>query len=144
MFDLDITEDPAWFYLDSQYEWIVGLLKNTFEASVKKIQALQLGDTEESDIKRSIILKKAIHQVQTKTLDANTGKLEVGTDDMRTESLKLLSERDQDAQVWQLMLEMVKSLSALLLRCLPDFWRLSKAFIEGKFANKVRHRKSLH
>ncbi|CAJ0757854.1 24646_t:CDS:2, partial [Entrophospora sp. SA101] len=29
--------------------------------------------------------------------------------------------------------ELVKSLSDLLLRCLPDFWKLSKSFMDGKF-----------
>lgn len=47
-------------------------------------------------------------------------------------------DRDPSVRAWRLISDLVKSLSTLLLRCLPDFWRLSKAFIEGKFAHKVR------
>jgi len=38
-----------------------------------------------------------------------------------------------DVQIWQATLVIVKTLSDLLLRCLPDFWKLSKSFAEGKF-----------
>ncbi|KAI9492453.1 exocyst complex component Sec5-domain-containing protein [Zychaea mexicana] len=119
LFDLDTTEDPAWFYLDSQYQWIVGLLKKTYETNAKKLAAHRAAnETEESDIQRSLALKKGIEQVRTKSFDVNT-------------------DRDPDNRYWRITSELVKSLSALLLRCLPDFWRLSKAFIEGKFAHKA-------
>lgn len=50
----------------------------------------------------------------------------------------MMIDRDPSVRAWRLISDLVKSLSTLLLRCLPDFWRLSKAFIEGKFAHKVR------
>ena len=76
LFDLDTTEDPAWFYLDSQYRWIMGLLKETFENGVKKIDILRTSnDTTESDSQRSLALKKAIGQIQTKSFDSSAGKL---------------------------------------------------------------------
>ncbi|CDH55023.1 exocyst complex component sec5 [Lichtheimia corymbifera JMRC:FSU:9682] len=119
LFDLDTTEDPAWFYLDSQYRWIMGLLKETCENAVKKIDVLRTtNDTAESDCQRSLALKKAIGQIQTKSFDSS-------------------ADRDPSVRAWRLISELVKSLSTLLLRCLPDFWRLSKAFIEGKFAHKA-------
>ncbi|KAI8147481.1 exocyst complex component Sec5-domain-containing protein [Fennellomyces sp. T-0311] len=118
LFDLDTTEDPAWFYLDSQYQWIIGLLKETYETSAKKLHAHRaVNEQEESDVQRSLALKKGIEQVRTKSFDSN--------------------DRDPDNQYWRITSDLVKSLSALLLRCLPDFWRLSTAFIEGKFAHKA-------
>lgn len=75
LFDLDTTEDPAWFYLDSQYRWIMGLLKETCENAVKKIDVLRTtNDTAESDCQRSLALKKAIGQIQTKSFDSSAGK----------------------------------------------------------------------
>lgn len=120
MFDLDTTEDPAWFYLDSQYQWIMGLMKETYDTSVRKINRLKSedGDFEESATKRSLALKKAIEQIQTKLAELNI-------------------ESSTELQIWQAISDLVKSQSSLLLRCLPDFWRLSTAFIEGKFANKA-------
>jgi exocyst complex component 2 len=120
LFDLDTTEDPAWFYLDSQYQWIMGLMKETYDTSVKKINRLKNddGDAEESATRRSQSLKKAIGQIQIKLAEFNI-------------------ESSSELQIWQAISDLVKSQSALLLRCLPDFWRLSTAFIEGKFANKA-------
>ncbi|KAI9311707.1 exocyst complex component Sec5-domain-containing protein [Dichotomocladium elegans] len=118
LFDLDTTEDPAWFYLDSQYRWITGLLKETYEGGKKKIEALRkVNDCDESDIQRNLALKKAIAQIQTKNFDIS-------------------ADREPDVRVWRVISDLVKSLSTLLLRCLPDFWRLSRAFIEGKFSHK--------
>ncbi|KAG1452616.1 hypothetical protein G6F56_007769 [Rhizopus delemar] len=120
LFDLDTAEDPAWFYLDSQHQWITGLMKETFDAATQKIQQLKSEDpVEESVTQRSLCLKRAIGQIH---------------------SIKEMSEEnlmDAELQVWRATSDLVKSLSSLLLRCLPDFWRLSKAFIEGKFANKA-------
>ncbi|KAI8331626.1 exocyst complex component Sec5-domain-containing protein [Choanephora cucurbitarum] len=117
LFDLDTAEDPAWYYLDSQYQWIMGLMKETYETSVKKIERLKKQE-EESAIKRSLTLKKAISHIHIKVSELNIDSF-------------------SELGVWHATSELVKSQSALLLRCLPDFWRLSKAFIEGKFANKA-------
>lgn len=117
---MDTTEDPAWFYLDSQYQWIMGLMKETYDTSCKKINKLKKddGDNEESAIKRSLSLKKAISEIQTKPAELNI-------------------ETSTELRIWQAISDLVKSQSSLLLRCLPDFWRLSTAFIEGKFTNKA-------
>lgn len=39
--------------------------------------------------------------------------------------------------VWQAILAMVKNLSETMLTALPNFWKISKSFIEGKY-RKVR------
>ncbi|KAF7732380.1 hypothetical protein EC973_005276 [Apophysomyces ossiformis] len=119
LFDLDTTEDPAWFYLDSQYKWIMKLMNETYKSGTEKInQLMNTGEFEESDTQRNLSLKKAIAQLQTKYVEVSL-------------------ERDPDLRIWRAISDLVKSLSALMLRCLPDFWRLSKAFIEGKFAKKA-------
>lgn len=42
-------------------------------------------------------------------------------------------------EVWQAVMTMVKNVSEVVLTSLPNFWRISRAFIEGKF-RKVRMR----
>lgn len=98
----------------------MGLMKETYDASVAKINRLKIEDTdtEESPIKRSLALKKAIGQIQTKISELSV-------------------ESNSELRIWKAISDLVKAQSTLLLRCLPDFWRLSKAFIEGKFANKA-------
>lgn len=120
LFDLDTTKDPAWFYLDSQYQWIMGLMKKTYDACVVEIDRLKREDCdgEESAIKRSLSLKAAIGQIQVKISELNV-------------------ETNSELRIWKAISDLVRAQSKLLLQCLPDFWRLSKAFIEGKFANKA-------
>lgn len=120
LFDLDTTKDPAWFYLDSQYQWIMGLMKKTYDTCVADINRLKREDSdgEESAIKRSLSLKAAIGQIQVKISELNV-------------------ETNSELRIWKAISDLVRAQSKLLLQCLPDFWRLSKAFIEGKFANKA-------
>ncbi|KAI9033578.1 exocyst complex component Sec5-domain-containing protein [Phycomyces nitens] len=139
LFDLDTTKDPAWFYLDSQYLWIVGLMKETYEAGLEKIKvAVHVLEPEESATLRSLSLKKAIAQLpstgsnSSKNDGATNGQSGSGTNGINNNAGIV----EADIRVWRAILEMVQSLSALLHRCLPDFWRLSKAFIEGKFVKK--------
>jgi exocyst complex component 2 len=116
---LDTTEDPAWFYLSSQYKWITGQLTDTFNEGVRKIDARKSSIySEESDIIRSLSLKNATSHIHLR--DADFG-----------------AENDPELKAWRATLDLVKSNSNLLLRCLPDFWKLSTSFIEGKFTTKV-------
>ncbi|GAB5588983.1 Exocyst complex component S5 [Umbelopsis nana] len=118
LFDLDTTEDPAWFYLSSQYKWITSQLTNTFKEGVRKIELWKSSIyTEESDVVRSLSLKNATSHIHLK--DADFG-----------------AESDPELKAWRATLDLVKTTSNLLLRCLPDFWKLSTSFIEGKFAGK--------
>lgn len=95
-------------------------MKETYDASVTKINRLKAEDpdNEESAVKRSLSLKTAIEQSQSKISELNV-------------------DSNSELRIWKAISDLVKSQSKLLLRCLPDFWRLSKAFIEGKFANKL-------
>ncbi|CAG8566578.1 3768_t:CDS:10 [Diversispora eburnea] len=99
LLELDTVEDPVWHYLDSQYKYIIDLLKESYSEQLDKI----------------IALKKSLQ-----VTSADPKEL-------------ALPSKDMDVQIWKATLEIVKSLSDLLLRCLPDFWKLSKSFIEGKF-----------
>ncbi|CAO3635122.1 unnamed protein product [Cunninghamella blakesleeana] len=121
LFDLDTKEDPAWFYLDSQYQWIMGLMEETFNTNIEKVNKIKSSSSsthKESPIQRNLSLKYAITLVESK-------------------SLNLEADDEYDLRVWKAIYDSVKSLSALLVQSLPDFWRLSKAFIEGKFKNKA-------
>ena len=36
-------------------------------------------------------------------------------------------------EVWQAVMTMVKNISEVVLTSLPNFWRIARAFIDGKF-----------
>ncbi|KAL1921037.1 uncharacterized protein VTP21DRAFT_11672 [Calcarisporiella thermophila] len=118
--ELDSQTDPVWFYLDSQYKWIVGSLNEAYDEEMEKIQALRNSMSSLQDINRyrALALKRAILASNTKNFEASLSK-------------------ELDVEIWQAMLNLVKTLSDMLLRSLPDFWKLCKSFIEGKFQNKT-------
>ncbi|CAG8621305.1 2618_t:CDS:10, partial [Ambispora leptoticha] len=116
LLELETIEDPVWHYLDSQYKYIIDLLKESYKEQIDKIEALKQSLNRTIDEKEAALhLKRAIKIVNSRDFDA------------------LSASKDMDVQTWKAILNIVKSLSDLLLRCLPDFWKLSKSFIEGKF-----------
>ncbi|KAF0492794.1 exocyst complex component Sec5-domain-containing protein [Gigaspora margarita] len=117
LLELDTPEDPIWHYLDSQYKFIIDLLKESYQEQLNKIKAFTKSlppfsnDTKEIALR----LKNAIKAINIRDYDS------------------LIAGKDMDVQIWKATLDVVKTLSDLLLRCLPDFWKLSKSFMEGKF-----------
>lgn len=47
--------------------------------------------------------------------------------------LSLRSEIGDGHEVWNATLALVKNLSEVVLQSLPGFWRVAKAFMDGKF-----------
>ncbi|CAG8692324.1 5273_t:CDS:10, partial [Funneliformis caledonium] len=117
LLELETVEDPVWHYLDSQYKFIIDLLKESYQEQLDKIQALKKSFPENysNNKEMAIRLKKSIRSVNLRDFDS------------------LIAGKEMDVQMWKAILEIVKSLSDLLLRCLPDFWKLSKSFMDGKF-----------
>ncbi|PKK78359.1 hypothetical protein RhiirC2_730073 [Rhizophagus irregularis] len=117
LLELETAEDPVWHYLDSQYKFIIDLLKESYKEQLSKIETLKetLPKNSSSDKDLAIRLKKSIRNVNIRDFDS------------------LIAGKEMDVQMWKAILEIVKSLSDLLLRCLPDFWKLSKSFMDGKF-----------
>ncbi|CAG8725556.1 12868_t:CDS:2, partial [Racocetra fulgida] len=72
LLELDTPEDPIWHYLDSQYKFIIDLLKESFQEQQIKIQALKKslpvssGDTKEIALR----LKIAIRSVNIRDYDS--------------------------------------------------------------------------
>jgi len=40
LLELETTEDPVWHYLDSQYKFIIDLLKESYKEQLSKIEGL--------------------------------------------------------------------------------------------------------
>ncbi|RIA91034.1 exocyst complex component Sec5-domain-containing protein [Glomus cerebriforme] len=117
LLELETTEDPVWHYLDSQYKFIIDLLKESYKEQLNKIEALKesFPNNSSNDKEMAIRLKHSIRSVNIRDFDS------------------LITGKEMDVRMWKAILEIVKSLSDLLLRCLPDFWKLSKSFMDGKF-----------
>jgi len=51
---------------------------------------------------------------------------------IKSSEFETMFSKEPEVRVWMAILSGVKTLSDLLLRLLPDFWKLATAFMEGK------------
>ncbi|CAJ0642462.1 13578_t:CDS:10 [Entrophospora sp. SA101] len=117
LLELDTADDPVWHYLDSQFKFIIDLLEESYQEQLDKIEALKdlLPEMSGDSKGTALRLRNALRTINVRDYDS------------------LTASKNMDVQIWKSTFELVKSLSDLLLRCLPDFWKLSKSFMDGKF-----------
>ncbi|KAI0071274.1 hypothetical protein K474DRAFT_1776271 [Panus rudis PR-1116 ss-1] len=120
LMELSTNEEPVWTYFDSQHKSIMSQMKEAYDKSVDVVKALHekhdpslptpdaLTTILSTQLKTCII---ALESKQPETVIAQTGGQEV----------------------WQGILTMVKSISEVLMSSLPNFWRISRAFLDGKY-----------
>ncbi|KAH7868251.1 uncharacterized protein C8R40DRAFT_1164056 [Lentinula edodes] len=119
LIELPLTEDPAWTYLDSQYKHILEQMNKTFRISTAAVTAAfensvfdNVGDLLTDSL--VIQLRQSNSTLEAKQPDAVTAKL-VGE------------------LVWQAVLDLVKNVGEEMMESLPNFWKISNGFIDGKF-----------
>ncbi|KAH7345639.1 exocyst complex component sec5 [Rhizoctonia solani] len=116
LLDLHIADDPVWVYLDSQHSHILAKMKTTHDKRVQFIEdsrdRLPLDIAEQSRLTASLF--ECVCALETKSAEATLSK-------------------GPAHEVWQAALDYVKSVSEITLGALPNFWRIGKAFLEGKF-----------
>ncbi|KDN40191.1 hypothetical protein RSAG8_08254, partial [Rhizoctonia solani AG-8 WAC10335] len=116
LLELHIADDPVWVYLDSQHSHILAKMKTTHDKRVLFIEdtrdRLPLDVAEQSRLTASLF--ECVCALETKSAEATLSK-------------------GPAHEVWQSTLDYVKSVSEITLGALPNFWRIGKAFLEGKF-----------
>ncbi|KAF8699849.1 Exocyst complex component Sec5, partial [Rhizoctonia solani] len=118
--ELQIADDPVWMHLDSQHSHILAKMKTTHDKRVLFIEGglidardrLPLDVAEQSRITANLF--ECVCALETKSAEATLSK-------------------GPTHEVWQATLDYVKSVSEITLGALPNFWRIGKAFLEGKF-----------
>lgn len=116
LLELETPDDPVWFYLDNQYTYVVDLLKSTFKDQTAQLEIISAACKQDADDEKhaAVSLRNAIKHVNSRDFES-------------------LMEDESDVQMWKATLEMVKVMTTMMLRCLPDLNKMSKAYIEGKF-----------
>ncbi|KAF8512663.1 exocyst complex component Sec5-domain-containing protein [Hysterangium stoloniferum] len=115
-------EDPVWVYFDSQYNHITSIMRSTHADYVARIEeAIRILPTDagSADLQShsayvSNHLKSCIAVLGTNQADVVIAK-SVGW------------------ETWQAISELVKNVSEVMLANLPSFWRIGKAYMDGKF-----------
>ncbi|KAG9100157.1 hypothetical protein FS749_016109 [Ceratobasidium sp. UAMH 11750] len=116
LLDLNVSDDPVWVYLDSQHSHILAKMKTTHDNRVVVIEdardKLPLDCADQARITSNLF--ECVCVLETKSAEATLSK-------------------GPAHEVWQTTLDYVKAVSEITLSALPSFWRIGKAFMEGKF-----------
>ncbi|KAF7349293.1 Exocyst complex component SEC5 [Mycena sanguinolenta] len=118
--DTRMNEDPVWTYFDSQHAYIMKQMNTSYKESVAVIRAsLEKSEPDASSPDHLTLVIAAQLQIAIGALDSKQSEAAVA---------KCAAE-----PAWQAISDMVKTLSEIVLSSLPNFWRISKSFMDGKF-----------
>ncbi|TCD67800.1 hypothetical protein EIP91_011928 [Steccherinum ochraceum] len=120
LIELTPNDEAVWTYFDAQHRYILEQMKETFTSGQAAIRSIY--DKNTPDISSPDTLP-AILAVQLKTCVV---ALESKQPDM-------IIAQAGGHEVWQVVMNMVKNLSEVMLSSLPNFWKISRAFLDGKF-----------
>ncbi|KAF7430424.1 hypothetical protein PC9H_006131 [Pleurotus ostreatus] len=121
LLDLQNSDDSVWTFFDSQHKLIMDQMNNHYKTSVTNIKAmLEAPPPHEAPNPAAQTIQLA-SELRT-CVNALEGK------DQET----ILSKAPGN-EIWQAILDMVKTVSESMLTSLPNFWKIAKSFLEGKF-----------
>lgn len=117
LLELQGNDEPLWTYFDSQHKQIMEQMNKAYQNAKLTVQAeLDRTRTEDSELTTllAIQLRAAVLGLENKQPEANLGQSE-------------------GEPVWQAIFDLVKNISEVLLSSLPNFWKISKNFMQGKY-----------
>ncbi|KAG0296587.1 hypothetical protein BGZ98_000887 [Dissophora globulifera] len=126
LFELDTTTDPVWHCLSSQYRWIKKIMAESYDEQVILVDELR---------KRDDYL-----QSMSMGMNGRTAFFKQILGAVNSSEFETTFANEPEIKVWLAIVTGVKTLSELLMRLLPDFWKLAMAFMEGKI-QKVQTQK---
>ncbi|PPR03648.1 hypothetical protein CVT24_007762 [Panaeolus cyanescens] len=116
LLELQSSEEPIWSYFDSHHGHIMSKMNTAHQTSERALDdvAHAQSSSQPSGDTLWMELEAAIRHLSNKDPEASIAK---GT-----------GERE-----WNALLEMVKNISDAMISSLPNFWKISKNFIDGKY-----------
>ncbi|KIJ14534.1 hypothetical protein PAXINDRAFT_100026 [Paxillus involutus ATCC 200175] len=128
LLELNTSEDPIWTYFDSQHTYIMEQMRASYRSGVV---AIETRSQTQPDIGSPDVLSTALASQLQSCLAA-----------LETKQSDAVIAQGGGHEVWQAIFEMVKNVSEILLSSLPNFWKIAKSFIEGKFKRPSGSRRS--
>ncbi|KAG6916419.1 hypothetical protein DXG01_006823 [Tephrocybe rancida] len=119
LLDLQSGDDPLWTYFDSQHKHILDEMKKTHRSATALIQ--------------STIEKTSVENEPGKLTLHLAGQLQTAVTALEAKQAESIIARSSAERVWQSILDMIKSVSETMLSSLPNFCKISKNFMEGKY-----------
>ncbi|KAI0360481.1 hypothetical protein OH77DRAFT_1445304 [Trametes cingulata] len=120
LYEFNISDDPAWTYFDAQHKHIVQNMREAYGVAVKTIQGL--------------IDKAPVSGPDNASLNRElASQLQVCVQALEIKQPEVIIAQAGGQEIWEAIESMVKSVSEAMLTPLPNFWRISKAFMEGRY-----------
>ncbi|KDQ60180.1 hypothetical protein JAAARDRAFT_205190 [Jaapia argillacea MUCL 33604] len=120
LLELNAGDEPIWAYVDSQHKHIMNHMTTVYQTGLATVKVVQ-DRTSPEDLDDDTV---------NKTLAAQLQLCIVALGAKQSESVVAQS---GGHEVWQAIGDMVKNISETMLSSLPNFWRISKSFLDGKF-----------
>ncbi|RDB30270.1 Exocyst complex component 2 [Hypsizygus marmoreus] len=117
LLDMQVGDDPLWTYFDSQHKYILGEMHKTHKAATTVIkETMEKADIEPGDatVNLATQLQSAMLALEAKQPD-------------------IVIARSSAEPSWQAIVDMVKNVSETMLTALPNFVKISKNFMDGKY-----------
>ncbi|KAG8807479.1 hypothetical protein FRC17_004444 [Serendipita sp. 399] len=116
LLELSTSDKPIWVYFDSQHKHILQRVKTVYDTSLARVteqRSRQLSEAAQPE-RISISLGRGINSLDGPNMEATLAK---GT----------------GYEVWQSTVEVVRSLSEVMLTTVPNFWKIARSYMEGKY-----------
>lgn len=129
LLELNVPEDPIWTYFDSQHKRIMDRMSAAYRTGVSNIDATKARTTPE------LSSPNALRQILAAQLQVCIVALESKTPEV-------VIAQAGGHEVWQATWDMVKIISEVMVSSLPNFWKIARSFLEGKFKRPSSSRRS--
>ncbi|KAG1844491.1 exocyst complex component Sec5-domain-containing protein [Suillus subluteus] len=134
LLELNVPEDPIWTYFDSQHKRIMDRMSAAYRTGVSIIDGAFLSPTK-SRTAPELSSPNALRQILGAQLQVCIVALESKTPEA-------VIAQAGGHEVWQAIWDMVKNISEVMVSSLPNFWKIARSFLEGKFKRPSSSRRS--
>ncbi|KAH9019422.1 exocyst complex component Sec5-domain-containing protein [Lactarius hengduanensis] len=120
LLELNMPEDPVWTYFDAQHKFILDQMQKAYQmalAAVKRKRDANTVPAQDSDSLKPLIA------AQLKTCVAS----------LKANKQEQVIPQSGGHEVWRVILDLVKSVSEVMMTALPNFWKIAKGFLDGKY-----------
>ncbi|KAG0256701.1 hypothetical protein DFQ27_005532 [Actinomortierella ambigua] len=118
LYDLDTPTDPVWHCLSSQYRWIKKIMAESYDEQILSLEELRKSE--------------ALAQTYDLSPSSRSGFFKQVLGNVKSSDFETMFVKEPDVWYWLMLTKGVKTISELLLRLLPDFWKMATSFMEGR------------
>ncbi|KAG0708035.1 exocyst complex component Sec5-domain-containing protein [Suillus ampliporus] len=129
LLELNTPEDPIWTYFDSQHKHIMDRMSAAYRTGVSNIDVIK------SRTAPDMSPPNALRQILGAQLQVCIVALE-------SKAPEAVIAQAGGHEVWKAIWDMVKNVSEVMVSSLPNFWKIAKSFLEGKFKRPSSSRRS--